>query len=203
MSPSELEQRAERAVRRGELLVALEHFDAYLAQQPDDERVRTRMEAVRALLQPSELVSRRRAEPEEPEPGHGTLSDAETGEMHASSGRFKEAAAAYQRAWQANPKNELLKERYEELRALANPAGKADLAAAEKLEAAPMATPSKGVRAVRSAKATPPSFAPMSAPSKPPAKSAPAPAAVPVLPKDPVKLLEALLERVRKGRRKR
>ena len=57
MSPAELEQRAERAVRRGELLVALEHFDAYLAQQPDDERVRTRMEAVRALLQPSELVS--------------------------------------------------------------------------------------------------------------------------------------------------
>ena len=55
-------------MRRGELLVALEHFDAYLAQQPDDERIRTRMEAVRALLQPSELVSRRRAEPEEADP---------------------------------------------------------------------------------------------------------------------------------------
>ncbi len=198
MSPSELEQRAERAVRRGELLVALEHFDAYLAQQPDDERVRTRMEAVRALLQPSELVSRRRAEPEEPEPGHGTLSDAETGEMHASSGRFKDAAAAYQRAWQANPKNELLKERYEELRALANPAQKADLAAAEKLEAAPLMTPSKGVQPVRSAKASAASFGPISTPSKPPAKPAPAPAA---LPKDPIKLLEALLDRVRKGRR--
>ena len=193
MSPSELEQRAERAVRRGELLVALEHFDAYLAQQPDDERVRQRMEAVRALLQPSELVSRRRAEPEEPEPGHGTLSDAETGEMHASSGRFKEAAAAYQRAWQANPKNELLKERYEELRALATPAGKADLAAAEKLEAAPLNTPSKGVQPVRSAKAHAASFSPMATPSKP------APA---VLPKDPIKLLEALLERIRSSRRK-
>src|SRR5207237_993722 len=45
MSPAELEQRAERAVRRGELLVALEHFDAYLAQQPDDER--------RALARPT------------------------------------------------------------------------------------------------------------------------------------------------------
>ncbi len=33
--PAEMEQRAERAVRRGELLVALEHFEAYLAQQPD------------------------------------------------------------------------------------------------------------------------------------------------------------------------
>ena len=48
--PADLEQRAERAVRRGELLMALEHFEAYLAQQPDDERVRIRMESVRALL---------------------------------------------------------------------------------------------------------------------------------------------------------
>jgi len=204
MTAAELEQRAERAVRRGQLLVALEHFEAYLAQQPDDERVRQRMESVRALLQPSELVSRRRAEPEEPEPGAGTLSDAETGEMYASSGRFKEAAAAYHRAWQASPKNELLKERYEELRALANPEGKADLAAAEKLEAAEM-TPSKGVQAVRSAKATATSFSPMT-PSKPPPRPAPAPAArpaaVPALPKDPIKLLEALLERIRKARRK-
>src|SRR5438270_1639369 len=132
MSPAELEQRAERAVRRGELLVALEHFDAYLAQQPDDERVRTRMEAVRALLQPSELVSRRRAEPEEPEPGEGTLSDAEAGEMHASSGRFKEAARSYERALGRNPTNELLRERLQELRELAGPHGHADLHDAEK-----------------------------------------------------------------------
>jgi len=50
MISDELEQRAERAVRRGELLVAIEHFEAHLAQHPDDERVRSRMEAVRALL---------------------------------------------------------------------------------------------------------------------------------------------------------
>ena len=42
MSDNELEQRAERAVRRGELLAALELFEAHLAQQPDDDRVRTR-----------------------------------------------------------------------------------------------------------------------------------------------------------------
>jgi hypothetical protein len=199
MNPAELEQRAERAVRRGELLVALEHFDAYLAQQPDDERVRQRMESVRALLQPSELVNRRRVEPEEPEPGEGTLSDAETGEMLASSGKFKEAAAAYQKAWKANPKNELLKERFEELRALANPDGKADLTAAEKLDAGPIMTPAKPVQPVRSAKASAASFAPMTTPAKPPpAKPPPAK----VLPKDPVKLLEALLERVRKAPRK-
>src|SRR5260370_34839495 len=104
MSPAEMEQRAERAVRRGELLVALEHFDAYLAQEPDDERVRLRMESVRALLQPSELVSRRRAEPEEPEATAQQLSDAQQGEMFATSGRFAEAARAYPRALQPTPK---------------------------------------------------------------------------------------------------
>jgi tetratricopeptide (TPR) repeat protein len=196
MSPGELEQRAERAVRRGELLVALEHFDAYLAQQPDDERVRQRMESVRALLQPSELVSRRRAEPEEPEPGAGgTLSDAELGEMHASSGRFTEAADAYQRAFTANPRSELLKERLEELLALAQPAGRANLTAAEKLEG-PLTTPGKGVAPVpaRSAKASAASFSPIQQPAadKIPAR---------VSRKDPVRLLEDLLARIRAARR--
>lgn len=183
MSPAELEQRAERAVRRGELLVALEHFDAYLAQQPDDERVRQRMESVRALLQPSELVSRRRAEPEEADPEHGSLSDAELGEMHASSGRFNDAAEAYERAVAANPKNELLAERLHELRALAKPTQKADLAQAERLEG-PATTPSRGAAAAkgRSAKAVGASFAP--------------------LPKDRETFLRKLLERVRAGRRK-
>lgn len=189
MGLSELEQRAERAVRRGELLVALEHFDAYLAQQPDDERVRQRMEAVRALLQPSELVSRRRAEPEEPEPGAGTLSDAEMGEMHASSGRFGDAAAAYERAFSASPRNDLLKERLEELRALAQPVGRADLEHAEKLEAV-VNTPGHSVPRVnpRSAKASDASFAPLSAPPK-------------ALSRDPIELLEQLLQRIRSSRR--
>jgi tetratricopeptide (TPR) repeat protein len=192
MTPVEMEQRAERAVRRGELLVALEHFEAYLAQQPDDERVRQRMESVRALLQPSELVSRRRTEPEEPETGADDHSDAEQGEMHASSGRFDDAAKAYERAVAANPKNELLRERLDELRALARPAVRADLAAAEKLEA-PVA-PSKGVPQVapRSAKASAASFAPI--PPKPAAGAK-------ALPKDPVAVLQALLERIRAVRR--
>jgi tetratricopeptide (TPR) repeat protein len=185
MNPTELEQRAERAVRRGELLVALEHFDAYLAQEPDDERVRTRMESVRALLQPSELVSRRRSEPEEPEATAGQLSDAELGEMHASSGRFDDAARSYARAVQTNPKNELLRERLEELRALAHPGARADLAAGEKLDAL---TPARGVTKVqRSAKASEASFAPL-------------PRAKP-LPRDPVAMLRELLERVRSARR--
>lgn len=182
----ELEQRAERAVRRGELLVAIEHFEAHLAQHPDDERVRQRMESVRALLQPSELVSRRRAEPEEPEgPAAGSLSDAEQGEMHASSGRFGDAAQAYERAVSRSPANELLRERLEELRALSSPGTRADLHEAEKLDAA---TPARGSQpAGRSAKANDAVFGPLgSAPRK-----------------DPVALLQELLERVRAGRRPR
>ncbi len=182
----DLEQRAERAVRRGELLVALEHFEAHLAQNPDDERVRQRMESVRALLQPSELVSRRRAEPEEPEgPAAASLSDAERGEMLASSGRFGEAAQAYQRATSRSPANELLRERLEELRALASPGARADLHQAEKLEAA---TPSHGTASTgRSAKANDAVFGTL--------ESAPSPQ------KDPVALLRELLERVIKSRR--
>ena len=183
MTPDELEQKAERAVRRGELLVALEHFDAYLAQQPDDERIRTRMEAVRALLQPSEMVSRRRAEPEEADARAAPVSSAEVGEMHASSGRFAEAAESYERAVDADPQNVLLRERLEELRALAHPRRKADLGAGEKLEAAPAAA----VNAVRSAKAHAASFAPL-------------PVARP-LPREPKEMLEELLSRVRTGRR--
>ena len=182
---AELEQRAERAVRRGELLVALEHFEAYLAQQPDDDRVRQRMESVRALLQPSELVSRRRSEPEEPAPSAETLSEAEMGEMHASSGRFDAAVAAYQRAVERNSGNLLLRERLEELRALARPAERADMAGAEKLQ--PISTPPREATPARSAKVSDASFAPM------PPKNARS--------SDPVQLLKALLNRIRSSRK--
>lgn len=184
MTAAELEQRAERAVRRGELIVALEHFEAYLAQQPEDERVRQRMESVRALLQPSELVTRRRVDADQPRPQEEELSEAEQAEMLASSGRFDDAAAAYERAVAANPRNELLKERLAELRDLANPSQRADLAAAEKLDApAPAAAPP----AARSARASAASFAPL--PSRNP------------LPGDRRAMLEELLSRVRSGRR--
>ena len=199
VSLAELEQRAERAVRRGELLAALEHFESYLAHQPDDERVRQRMESVRALLQPSELVSRRRAEPDEPGPATATLSDAEQGEMHASAGRFAEATFSYLHALEKNPRNELLRERLEELRALAGPGARADLGAAEKLEAL---TPARGVAKARSDKASFDSFAPLAAAADLPSAPQPSAAAHSALPKDPVARLQALLERVRAARRR-
>lgn len=189
---AELEQRAERAVRRGELLSAIEHFEAYLAQHPEDERIRQRMESVRALLQPSELVSRRRAEPEEPEgPSTESLSDAELGEMHASSGRFAEALRSYERAVERSPGNELLIERLEELRAMISPAARADLNGAEKLDGEPAAR-GHPPETARSTKANDALFSPMKAS---PAKAAAAPR------KDKLVLLRELLDRVRLGRR--
>lgn len=198
---AELEQRAERAVRRGELLAALELFEALLADQPEDERVRQRMESVRALLQPSELVNRRRAEPEEVEgPAAGPLSEAEQGELHASSGRFREATRSYERAVAKNPRNELLRERLEELRDLAPPEARADLHDAEKLEAL-TATPSRGTPVLaghRSARASDAAFGPLKAAPPPPPQPRKAVAAPP---RDSVALLQLLLERIQSARR--
>jgi tetratricopeptide (TPR) repeat protein len=190
-SAAELEQRAERAVRRGELLAALQLFEELIVREPRDGRVRQRMESVRALLQPAELSGRRRPEPEEaePRPATGTLTDAEQGELHASAGRFVEALRCYQRAAAAAPDNELVSERLDELRELAPPGARADLASAEQLPAHPSAhAPPRA--ASRSHKVAHASFAPLEG-QRPPQP----------LPRDPVKMLEALLERIRAGRR--
>lgn len=180
--PQDLESRAERAVRRGDLLHALELYEALLADRPEDDRIRQRMDSVRGLLQPSELIGRRRAEPEDLDVSSDaveTLSDAEQGEMHASSGRFDEAAACYERAVTKAPKNELLRERFEELRRLAGPRS---LARHDGLE-----------RAERLDPFTPPAVSKV--PSPPPTRAAAPPGVG--LPRDPVRMLEALLARVR------
>ena len=170
----ELEQRAERAVRRGELLSALELFEQLLAMQPDDERLQKRMESVRALLQPSEVHDPPLPEPVDPEidASPESLSDAEQGELQAG----------------AAPENELLRERLEELRALIAPGAPADLASAERI-AAPAPRHAASRAESRSHKLAHASFAPME--DRPVAR----------LPKDPVKMLEALLDRVRAARR--
>ena len=191
-SADELEQRAERAVRRGELLLALELFESLLADNPEDERVRQRMESVRALLQPSELVNRRRAEPDAPEQAPPeALSDAEHGEIHASAGRFEEATRWYEKAVAKNPGNELLRERLEELRGLAPPGARADLGAAEKLDAPSAPRPVPRAQLGRSARAAEASFAPF---DERPKASEP-------LPRDPIEMLKTLLERIRSSRR--
>jgi tetratricopeptide (TPR) repeat protein len=186
-SAAELTQRAERAVRRGDLLLAIELFESALVQDPDDDRVRQRMESVRSLLHPSELVNRRRSEPESPETGPvEPLGPTEEGELHAGAGRFAEAVRCYERAAAQSPENQLVRERLEELRKLAPPAdgARADLGTAEKLPAAAPARPA----ADRSARVAQASFAPIANPAKSP-------------PKDKATLLRELLDRVRAGRR--
>ena len=188
-SAADLEQRAERAVRRGELHTAIELFEQLLATAPADERLRQRLESVRALLQPSELQDRRGNDSDdaESEAPAVPLTDAEQGELHASAGRFAKAVHCYERAAAAAPSNELLRERLEELRELVAPGTPADLGSAERIPApAPANTVSRESRSHKMAHA---SFAPLEKGARP------------LLPKDPVKLLEALLERVRAARR--
>ena len=190
-SAADLEQRAERAVRRGELLTAIELFEQLLAMSPADDRLRQRLESVRALLQPSELQDRRETQPQtedtESDAPALPLTDAEQGELHASAGRFAQAVRCYERAAAAAPSNELLRERLEELRELIPPGTPADLGSAERI---PAPAPGRSVaQESRSQKVAHASFAPLEQGSTAP------------LPKDPVKLLEALLERVRAARR--
>ncbi|HWE24579.1 MAG TPA: hypothetical protein VG496_11645 [Myxococcales bacterium] len=189
-SALELEQRAERAVRRGELLVALELFEQLLALLPDDVRLQKRIESVRALLQPSEMHDRRAPGPDEVEPSAESLSlsDAEQGELHASAGRFAPAVSCYERAAAAAPDNELLRERLEELRGLLAPGAPADLATAEPIPA-PAPRHVRASTESRSDRLAHASFAPIDD------------RAAPALPKDPVKMLEILLDRVRSARR--
>src|SRR5205085_2796171 len=62
-SAVELEQRAERAVRRGELFAALELFEQLLAMEPDDELLRERLEELRELVAPGAPADLAAAEP--------------------------------------------------------------------------------------------------------------------------------------------
>jgi hypothetical protein len=157
---------------------------------PDDDRLQRRMESVRALLQPSETQDRREPETDdaELETPPASLSDAEQGELHASAGRFAQAVICYQRAAVAAPDNELLRERLEELRELSAPGAPADLAAAERIPA-PAPRHAQPAPHSRSQKVAHASFAPIDDRRASP------------LPKDPVKMLETLLDRVRSARR--
>jgi hypothetical protein len=116
------------------------------------------------------------------------LSDAEQGELHAGAGRFAQAISCYERAVAATPDNELIRERLEELRGLVAPGAPADLAAAERI-AAPAPRPAAPRAESRSHRLAHASFAPLD--DRPAAP----------LPKDPVKMLETLLDRVRAARR--
>jgi len=201
-SSDKLEQRAERAVRRGDLLMAVDIFERLLAERPEDERLRQRTESVRSLLQPSELVMRRR--PTEPLPEQTSdmkLTDAQSGELLAAAGRYPDAVRAYRRAVEKHPDNELLRDRLAELFRLAPPGSRAlddGLAQAEKLDAFASSEPPPAAGEARSSRAVQAQF--RSAPGVPRPSAPPEPVAS--ARRDPADLLRTLLERVRSAARR-
>ncbi|MCE9670253.1 hypothetical protein LY474_20860 [Myxococcus stipitatus] len=116
----EMEARADRALRRGELAEALDLYEALSREFPGDAALAGKLGHLRDSLQPMELqVLEAARPPEEPTLPLGPSSPAQEGERLFALGDYAGAAAAYRRALQERPDNELFKERLLELFQLA------------------------------------------------------------------------------------
>ncbi|MFY1827919.1 hypothetical protein ACN47A_18510 [Myxococcus fulvus] len=108
----EMEARADRALRRGELVEALDLYEALILAFPGDGLLADKLANLRESLQPLELQKLEASRPpEEPELPLGPSSPAQEGERLFALGDYVGAAAAYRRAVQERPDNELFKER--------------------------------------------------------------------------------------------
>ena len=120
---AEIESRADRCLRRGELGEALAMFQTLTAAFPEDATLQVKLATVQESLQPSELInpkanfgheaSTRTSVPATPE---------QEGERLFALGDFAGAAAAYRRALEKKPDSALIRERLEELYRLARSA---------------------------------------------------------------------------------
>ena len=115
---ADLEARAERCLRRGELDEALAHFETLARDYPEDAELAARLAHLRETLQPMELQNVKARFREEHAP-HGSSSPMQEGERLFTLGDYAGAAAAYRRALQERPGNELIQERLLELYELA------------------------------------------------------------------------------------
>ncbi len=116
----DLEARAERCIRRGELGEAVTLLRALLQHWPDDAALSARLAQVEESLQPSELLRVNQAPPLDL--SRSPLSNQtpeQEGERLVAIGDYSGALAAYRRALAAKPDNELLRERLAELFPLA------------------------------------------------------------------------------------
>lgn len=119
---AELEARAERAKRRGEMSEALAALEQVSAAFPDDSALAARLEQLRGSLQPMELQSAKtRFEPGGGQTGKPATPEQE-GERLFALGDYAGAAGAYRRALAAKPDSELIRERLFELFRLAQAA---------------------------------------------------------------------------------
>ncbi|WP_164001979.1 hypothetical protein [Pyxidicoccus caerfyrddinensis] len=118
---ADMEARADRALRRGELAEALHLYESLARAFPDDAALALKLTNLRDSLQPSELQALQAFQPPEEEASLplAPSSPAQEGERLFALGDYVGAAAAYRRALQERPDSELLKERLIELYALA------------------------------------------------------------------------------------
>lgn len=118
---AEMVAHAERALRRGELSEALSLYEALCQTFPGDESLSLRLANVREMLQPQELQTLRALQASaQPEAiPQGPSSPVAEGERLFVLGDYAGAAAAYRRAFQERPENELIRERLVELYRLA------------------------------------------------------------------------------------
>ena len=111
----ETEQRADRALRRGELTEAHELLQALARAFPDDAGLRAKLGNLKESLQPAELSGARTARPAK----EASTSPVDEAELLASRGDFAGAIAIYRKVIAERPDSELVKERLAELFALA------------------------------------------------------------------------------------
>jgi tetratricopeptide (TPR) repeat protein len=114
---AEMVAHAERALRRGELNEAVGLYESLCRAFPEDEALGLKLANLREMLQPEELQAlqalKASARPDAIPQGPST--PASEGERLFFLGDYVGAAAAYRRALQEHPENELFRERLVEL----------------------------------------------------------------------------------------
>ena len=116
MTPEELsteEAKAERFLKRGEILRALAVLRGIVAAHPERTDLAERVQLISENLHPSELAHA--SLPQEPTDQGPASSPEEEGERLFATGDYAGAAAAYRRALERKPNSELIKERLVEL----------------------------------------------------------------------------------------
>lgn len=116
MSPderTEAEQRADRALRRGELSTALSLFQEIAAAFPGDEVVQLKLARIRENLQPMELTSAKTRVPIDQAPP--PTNSIQSAEALAARGDYAGAIALYRKALEKRPDSDLIRERLAEL----------------------------------------------------------------------------------------